>query len=132
MQNYNTTQARWSAWDYRDTGWAGRDIAGYEIEALDGSIGKVDEATWEVGSSYMIVDTGPWIFGQKVMLPAGVVSGVDHENERVFVERTKEQIKNAPDFDESRLAETTYRDELRTYYGEDGGGWYDRANPPDY
>ncbi len=132
MQDRTRTQARWSAWDYRDTSWSGQDITGYEIEALDGSIGKVDEATWEVGSSYLIVDTGPWIFGQKVMLPAGVVNNVDHENERVFVERTKEQIKNAPQFDESRLSDPAYRDELGGYYGEGGLGWYDRDTPPRY
>ena len=125
-----TATGRWTGWDYRDTTWRGREITGYEIEAVDGSIGKVDEATWEMGSSYLIVDTGPWIFGQKVMLPAGVVSGVDHENERVFVERTKEQIKNAPQFDESRLSDVAYRDELGTYYGESGRGWYDPDNPP--
>ena len=38
------------------------------MEATDGSIGKVDEATSEGGSSYIVVDTGPWIFGKKVQL----------------------------------------------------------------
>ena len=42
---------------------------GYHVEALDGSIGKIDEATYEVGKSFVIVGTGPWIFGRKVMLP---------------------------------------------------------------
>ena len=51
---------------------SGRDLSGYHVEALDGSIGKIDEATYEVGKSFIIVDTGPWIFGRKVMLPAGV------------------------------------------------------------
>ncbi len=127
MQDYNTaTRTRWSPWDYRETSWSGRDITGFEIEAIDGSIGKVDDATFDVGSSYLVVDTGPWIFGHKVMLPAGVVSRIDHENERIFVDRTKDQIKNAPEFDESRLSDTTYRDELATYYGESGTGWHDQ------
>jgi hypothetical protein len=126
MQERNTsTQTRWSAWDYRDQSWSGREIAGYEIEAQDGSIGKVDDATHEMGGSYLIVDTGPWIFGKKVMLPAGVVNRIDHENHHVFVDRTKDQIKNAPEFDESRLEDMTYRDELGTYYGEGGRGWHD-------
>jgi hypothetical protein len=63
-------------WTYRAELHLGTDITdivGYGIEALDGSIGKVDEATYNAGSSYIIVDTGPWIFGKKVMLPAGVV-----------------------------------------------------------
>jgi hypothetical protein len=30
----------------------GVNLTGYGVEAIDGSIGKIDEATYEVGSSY--------------------------------------------------------------------------------
>ncbi len=125
MQNRSATTTRFNAWDYRDTSWAGKDITGFEIEALDGSIGKIDDATYEVGSSYLVVDTGPWIFGKKVMLPAGVVSRIDHAGHRVWVDRTKDQIKNAPEFDANRLSDLTYREQFGTYYGEGGAGWHD-------
>jgi hypothetical protein len=129
MQQRNaTTQERWTAWDYRDQSWSAREITGYEIEATDGSIGSVHEASQETGGSYLIVDTGPWIFGKKVMLPAGVVSRVDHENRHVFVDRTKDQIKNAPEYDESRRSDMTYREELGGYYGEGGRGWHDDSH----
>jgi hypothetical protein len=72
----------------------GIDLTGFEVEALDGKIGKVDEATNETGGSYLVVDTGPWIFGKKVMLPAGVIRRIDTENERVYPNRTKDEIKN--------------------------------------
>src|SRR5436190_19454364 len=36
-----------------------------------GSIGKIDEATNDTGSSSVVVDTGPWIFGRKVVILAG-------------------------------------------------------------
>jgi hypothetical protein len=66
-------------WEYRpETGSAGYDVdlTGYPIAAVDGNIGYVDEATNELlGSSYLVVDTGPWIFGRKVLLPAGWSSG---------------------------------------------------------
>jgi hypothetical protein len=39
------------------------------------------------------------------------------------VNRTKEQIKNAPEFDEGRHLEQTYRDELGGYYGPGGRGY---------
>jgi hypothetical protein len=73
-----------------------------------------------------VVDTGPWIFGKKVMLPAGVISRVDSDDEQVFVNRTKDQIKNAPEFDEDRDRDDTYRGQLGTYYGQGGPGWRDR------
>ena len=93
------------------------DLTGFSVEATDGGIGKVDEATYEAGSSYLIVDTGPWIFGKKVMLPAGVVQRVDPESETVFVSRTKDEIKNAPEFDEDFATNDDYRNRLGEYYG---------------
>jgi hypothetical protein len=102
-----------------------RDLAGFSVEALDGGIGKIDEATYDVGSSFLVVDTGPWIFGKKVMLPAGVVRDVDLDTETVFVNRTKDQIKDAPEFDEKRYREPSYREELGGYYGPGGRGYRD-------
>jgi hypothetical protein len=104
-------------WSFRTEPTIGDvDLTGFSVEAADGGIGKVDEATYEAGSSYLIVDTGPWIFGKKVMLPAGVVQRVDPESETVFVNRTKDEIKNAPEFDDS-TADADYRSRLGEYYG---------------
>ncbi|HEX5740849.1 MAG TPA: PRC-barrel domain containing protein, partial [Pilimelia sp.] len=79
-----------SPWSYRhDSNYRdGADLTGYEVEATDGGIGKVDEASTEVGSAHLVVDTGPWIFGKKVLLPAGVVNHVDHEDKKIYVDRT--------------------------------------------
>jgi hypothetical protein len=109
-------------WTYRGA-FAGQDLSGFTVEAIDGDIGKIDEATNEVGGSYAIVDTGPWIFGKKVMLPAGVIRDVDLDAQTVFANRTKDQIKNAPEFDESRYRDETYRTELGGYYGPGGAGY---------
>jgi hypothetical protein len=108
---------------------SGRDITGFGVEALDGSIGKVDEATYDVGSSFVIVDTGPWIFGKKVMLPAGVIQRVDEDDKKVWVNRTKDQIKNAPEYDDSMVSDTGYRNELGGYYGPGGTGYRDWGTP---
>jgi hypothetical protein len=102
-----------------------RNVVGYGVEALDGSIGKVDDATYDVSASYLVVDTGPWIFGKKVMLPAGVIRNVDHDDEKVFVHRTKDEIKNAPEFDDSLLRDDDYRGRLGSYYGTGGAGYRD-------
>ena len=101
------------------------DVRGYDVEATDGSIGKVDEATYDVGSSYLVVDTGPWIFGRKVMLPAGVIRSIDETDERVFVNRTKDQIKDSPEYDDSMLDDESYRSRLGSYYGQGGQGYRD-------
>jgi hypothetical protein len=112
-------------WTYREQSMSTAHIVGYSVEALDGSIGKIDEASNDVGSSFVIVDTGPWIFGKKVMLPAGTISRVDSNDETVHINRTKEQIKNSPEFDPDSYRDEPYRSELGTYYGPGGGGWRD-------
>jgi len=116
-------------WTYPETALgsttSGTDFVGYSVEALDGSIGKIDEATYDAGSAYIVVDTGPWIFGKKVMLPAGVISRTDHDEEKVFVNRTKDQIKDAPEFDESLTGDESYRARLGSYYGRGGSGYRD-------
>jgi hypothetical protein len=99
------------------------DVTGFSVEAIDGGIGKVDEATYEAGGSFIVVDTGPWIFGKKVVLPAGVIRDVDLDAETVFVDRTKEQIKDAPPFDENTYRDERYRTELSGYYGPGGTGY---------
>ena len=110
-------------WTYSNTSISQRNLTGFSVEALDGGIGKVDDATYDVGESFIVVDTGPWIFGKKVMLQAGVIRDVDLDTETVFVNRKKDQIKNAPEFDEDRYREAGYRDELGGYYGPGGRGY---------
>ena len=112
--NTNTTTTRMWVWrsDLVETG----SIEGFSVEALDGSIGKIDEATHDVDGSYIVVDTGPWIFGKKVLLPAGLIERVDRSHEQVFVGLTKEQIKNAPEFDEMTYRDDEYRSSLADYY----------------
>ena len=93
------------------------DLTGFKVEALDGSIGKVDESTADAGKSFVVVDTGPWILGRKVLLPAQTIHRIDLDGEQVFVDRTKEEIKNAPEFDPERGLDPTYQDEVGGYYG---------------
>jgi hypothetical protein len=112
-------------WTYRDTTIGTTNLTGFNVEAIDGSIGKIDEATNEVGASYIVIDTGPWIFGKKVMLPAGIVDRVDSAEETVFVNRTKDEIKDAPEFDDMSYRDEQYRDELGGYYGPGGSGYRD-------
>ena len=121
---YRTT-TQWTAWQYADPTFANEKLDGFAVEALDGEIGKVDEATLDSGMNYLVIDTGPWIFGKKVMLPAGIVSRIDSGSRRLFVNRTKEQIKNAPEFDQSFVGDTGYYDRLGTYYAEGSPGWRD-------
>jgi hypothetical protein len=113
-----STMDRTTIWVWREDAVSNDrgSLEGFSVEALDGSIGKIDEATYDVGGSYVVVDTGPWIFGKKVLLPAGVIDRVDYDDETVYVNQTKDQIKNSPEFDESTYREEDYRSRVGDYY----------------
>jgi hypothetical protein len=90
---------------------------GYKVNARDGEIGKVDELTTETGRGSLVVDTGPWIFGKKRLLPAACVRGVNPDAKMITVSLTKDQIKQAPDYEELRQNEKDYRKAHGDYYG---------------
>jgi len=90
-------------------------LVGCDVEARDGSIGKVDEATNETGNAYIVVDTGPWIFGRKVVIPAGAVERINVDDKNIVVALTKDQIKDSPEYDPARF-DQDYRTRLGTYY----------------
>ncbi len=94
----------------------GIEVIGYDVEATDGGLGKIDESSLEAGSAYVVVDTGWWIFGKKRLIPAGAIAAVDHENKHVAVQMTKEQIKDAPDFDETMSMDSSNRAVYDDYY----------------
>ncbi len=99
------------------------DLTGYDVEATDGHIGKIDEATMANGATCLVVDTGFWIFGKKRMVPAGVVREIDVDDRTVHVALSKDEIKGAPDYDATRHAadEPRYHDEVGAYYDPWGG-----------
>ena len=115
------SSSTWDAWNYRESarrGAGSASLVGYRVHATDGDIGKVDEASDAAGTSQLVVDTGPWIFGRKVILPAGIVDRVDDADQKVYVDLTKDQIKNSPEWDADTTADdVSYRNRLGTYYG---------------
>ena len=109
-----------NVWSYRvDMGSPSEqaNIIGYDVEATDGSIGKIDAASEETSRQYLVVDTGFWIFGKKRLIPAGMATRIDHPNGKVYVSMTKDQIKQAPDYDEAMTAaDDGYYDKYSDYY----------------
>jgi len=103
-------------WSYRET-VVEVDLSDFHVEATDGEIGKVDSASYAAGGDSIIVDTGPWILGRKVFLPVGTIERIDPEEKRIYVDRTKDEIKDAPEYDPSGYADQEYRLALADYYG---------------
>lgn len=102
-------------WTYRGVD-ADVDLTGYDVEARDGSVGTVEAATRQAGTGYLVVDTGTWIFGRRVLLPAGLVDRVDRGSRRLFLNRSRDEIRSAPEYDQSGPTDM-YRAQVGMYYG---------------
>ncbi|MEV7617748.1 PRC-barrel domain containing protein [Streptomyces sp. NPDC089799] len=110
-----------NVWAYRLTvaRLEGTDLTGYAVEAVDGTIGKVDKHSDETDASWIVVDTGPWIFGRDVLLPAGTILRIDTAEEKVYVGLTRQQVKSSPDFVRDRdLGDPDHHREIGGYWGD--------------
>ncbi|HET6173417.1 MAG TPA: PRC-barrel domain-containing protein [Gaiellales bacterium] len=94
----------------------GPDYAGYKVVANDGEIGHVDSFAIAPDEGHIVVDTGGWLFGRMSLIPAAAVRVVDHDQQTVQIDLTKQQIKDAPEFDKS-AGYGAYRDSASEYYG---------------
>lgn len=95
-------------------------VTGYNIKATDGNIGDVedfiiDESTWKI--DFMLVDTGNWFPGKKVLISPKWIKEVSWENSTVIVSATEEQVKNSPEYQPGQQLSETYEANLQNYYG---------------
>lgn len=118
--------------------FGGEDIKGYDVYAgVDREkIGSVkDILVDEVGHfRYVVIDTGFWVFGKKVLLPIGRCR-LDYGNRNLYaIDLTKEQVEALPEYDENTIVDYDYEERVRTGYrtpGYTASSTYDR-NSYDY
>jgi hypothetical protein len=103
----------------------GADLRGMAVQALDGGIGKVTDVVEHESRTFLLVDTGPWIFGKTIKLPAGLVAGFDPAQGIVLVDRAKDDIKDAPEQDGDLADDSAHADALARHYA----GGPDEAAP---
>jgi hypothetical protein len=111
-------------WSWREERWEDEreTFDGWDVEANDGELGSVDEARYENGGAYIVVNTGTWIFGEKVLIPAGLVDQVDEEPKTLHVDVTRDQVEAAPPFDPDGYMEQDYREAVSFHYYPAYGG----------
>lgn len=91
-------------WSYHgDVDRTQGEIIGYDVAATDGEVGTVQEETLETDRSYLVVDTGFWLFGTKRLVPAGAVTSIDHDERTIHVDMSKDQLKSSPEYESAAL-----------------------------
>ena len=95
-------------------------INGYAIAASDGKLGTVhdflfDDASWLV--RWLVVDTGNWLSGRKVLLPPSVLGHPDAQAHEFAVRLTMQQVKDSPDLNTDRPVSRQVETDVYDYYG---------------
>lgn len=101
-------------------------VSGYEIQALDGEIGHVDDfiiddETWTI--RYLVVATRNWWPGKKVLVSPRWIERVSWDESRVFVNLSREAIKHSPEYTAEALITRDYETGLHRHY--DLPGYWD-------
>jgi sporulation protein YlmC with PRC-barrel domain len=100
--------------------WNGSKITGYAISASDGKIGKIsdfffDDTNWLV--RWLVVDTGNWLSGRKVLLPTSAMDHLDTDKEECSIKLTKKQIEESPTVDTDQPVSRQMETDVYGYYG---------------
>jgi hypothetical protein len=96
------------------------DLKGMTIKARDGEIGEVDDFyfdddNWTV--RYLVVDTGTWLTGRKVLISPIALRHADPANRRIEADLTKKQIEDSPGVEADKPVSRQYEMSYFDYYG---------------
>ncbi len=113
-----------------------KSLIGYSLQAKDGEIGRIDEfyfddENWSI--QYLIVQTGSWLNGRKVLIAPQSVERTDSEAKKFHINLSKELIKTSPDIDTDKPVSGQQEISLYGHYAWDrygGGGFYAGGSAP--
>ncbi len=100
-----------------------REVTGYPIRATDDEIGHVedfiiDDVSWAI--RYLIVDTRNWWPGKKVLVPTKWIERVSWRDSKVFVNLTRDAIKQAPEYTDDVVLNRDYESAFHDHHGQEG------------
>lgn len=93
---------------------------GYRLQTADGVVGRVtdwyfDDMTWAI--RYVVVDTGSWLRGRRVLISPSVVGVPDIMSERLPVNLTRQQVKESPPWNGVLPVSRQHEIDLQRHYG---------------
>jgi stress response protein YsnF len=100
----------------------------YKVQASDGELGHIDDfvlddETWAI--RYLIVNTGNWWSGKKVLISTQWIKRVSWSDSKVFVDLARESVKKSPEYTEDSALTRDYEIGLHQHYNRQGH-WYDQ------
>jgi len=106
-----------------------REVTGYHVHALDGEIGHVedfviDDEMWSI--RYLIINTGNWWPGRKVLVSPQWIERVSWSESEVFINLSRDAVKDSPKYTEQSLITRDYEIGLHHHYNRPGY-WIDES-----
>ncbi|MGF1588740.1 MAG: DUF2382 domain-containing protein [Pleurocapsa sp.] len=105
--------------NYKEDIFGGEDIKSFSVyDNTNDKIGSVHDIIVDESGRfrYLVLDTGFWIFGKKVLLPVGRAS-IDYSQGRVYAKGlTKEQAEGLPKYDDDMTIDYDYEEQVRLVY----------------
>jgi sporulation protein YlmC with PRC-barrel domain len=95
-------------------------LLGYAVVATDGDIGTVHDFYFHDDSwiiRYLVVDTGHWLPGRKVLIPPGMLGQSNWTNSTFPVTLTREQVEKSPDIDTDKPISRQHELDLHNHFG---------------
>ncbi len=102
-------------WTSREGVTLGDELVGYDVEGRDGKVGKAERVTYT--KSCVIVSTSR-LFGKRYVIPASSVERVDTEDQTIFVDLSKEEVENSPEYDDHLGFDEDCQGKTGRYYAE--------------
>jgi len=98
-------------------------VDGHHVHASDGEIGHVadfvvDDEIWAI--RYLIIDTRNWWPGKKVLVPPQWIGRVSWSESKVFVNVSREAVRQSPEYTEESLLTRDYEACLHRHYNRQG------------
>jgi uncharacterized protein (TIGR02271 family) len=96
-----------------------KDIKGLDLYVNDDKVGSVDDILVDDNGAirYLIIHTGNWIMGKKVLLPIGFAR-IDYSKDRVYAKNlTKSQVESLPEFKNEMVVDYDHEERVRGVYG---------------
>lgn len=94
-------------------------MLGFSIMAVDGELGKVRDIYFDdrnCALRYLIVQTGSWLLGRKVLIAFASVKNINCENHTFSVDLTCDQVRHSPDIDTEKPVHQQHEQELNEHY----------------
>ena len=102
----------------------GQDVKELDLYSGDQRIGSVNDVLVDEEGRfrYLVINTGAWIFGKKVMLPIGRAR-IDYSARHVYADGlTKQQVETLPEFTDDLKLDYDKEEEVRNVYRPSAAG----------